>query len=58
MCRDVFLLNKPSLYISDYFVKTPLAFEGTTTTLASARFALFLECCFFLVHLCSQALSP
>ena len=37
ICRDVFLLNKPNLYISDFFVKTPLAFEGSTTDLASAR---------------------
>jgi hypothetical protein len=37
LCRDVFLLNKPNLYIADYFVKTPLTFHGTTRSLASAR---------------------
>ena len=37
-CRSVFLMRKPDIYISDYFIKTPLTFEGKSSNLTSARF--------------------
>ena len=36
-CRDVFLLAKPSSYISDYFVHTPLQISVDDAKLQGAR---------------------
>ena len=45
-CRDVYLLLKPDVHISDFYVRTPLSFEADGT-LGSARSGAVLCCACF-----------